>query len=101
MACNSYQLFYNASGVLSATYLNCGDRTSMTIALTGGGNGALYGTIYAATYLNNPSLSATSLVVYTGSAPASGISYAFRPVPNLRPWVQYTSVALTSGVPAF
>ena len=99
MACSTYQLFFNGSGVLSAFYRSCGDYTPMTVSLTGAA-GALYGTVNVSTYQNN--VSATTLVVYTGSAPASGIGVLPGYVYNepVRPWAQYVISNAVSALSA-
>ena len=54
MACTRYDLYYGGTagagnGVLSARYFTCGDRTPLTLSITGGTSGNYYGQVVAST----------------------------------------------------
>ena len=44
-ACSVLTLKYDGSGVISGTYLNCGDLTPITVSATGGTPNATYTTV--------------------------------------------------------
>ena len=92
MACSRYDLYFGGTagagnGVLSATYLNCGDQTPFTISVTGGLSGAYYGQVIATT---------GTVTTYTGFASGGGA-----PIPGyvypvqIRPWQQYVTTTTT------
>lgn len=89
MACSRYDLFYGTGGVLSASYLNCGDETPFQVTVTGGVSGDRYGQVIATT---------GTLVTYTGFSSAGGA-----PVPGfvyptvLKPWILYTYAVSPTG----
>ncbi len=94
MACSRYDLYFGGTagagnGVLSATYLNCGDQTLFTLSVSGGLSGAYYGQIIATTG------SVTTYTGYTsgGGAPIPGFVYPYQ----LRPWAAYTYAVTSSG----
>lgn len=105
MACSRYLFRYGTGGVLSASYLLCGDNTPTTITATGGTSGAAYSATDLPGYVLNGGgvIIATtgSVVTYTGFASAGGASvpgYVYTTI--VRPWAQYvlsTAVSAVSG----
>lgn len=100
MACNKYQFYYGTSGVLSASYLLCGDLTPVTLTDSGGVSGSPYlsgglvggagpGIVIAVT---------GSVRTYVGNAVAGdaipGYSYTY----NYAPWAQFVNTAATSAL---
>jgi len=99
MACSRYDLYYGGTagagnGVLTVTYRNCGDRTPMTLSVTGGLSGAYYGQVIASTDSDVPALTTTVGYASAGGAPIGGTVYK-EPV---RPWVQYVTTNAVSAV---
>ena len=105
MSCSRYLFRYGAGGILSATYLLCGDNTPVTVAATGGVSGAFYTSpdLPGAAQTGTGVIIATtgSVTTYTGFVSAGGA-----PVPGfvyttvVRPWAQYvlsTAVSAVSG----
>lgn len=105
MACSRYLFRYGTGGVLSASYLLCGDNTPTTVTATGGASGAFYTATDLPGYVVNGGgvIIATtgSVTTYTGFSSAGGT-----PVPGyvytnvVRPWAQYvitTAVSAVSG----
>jgi hypothetical protein len=102
MACSRYLFRYDASGVLSASYLLCGDNTPVTVTATGGVSGAFYTAQNLTGYVPGGGgvviATTGSVTTYTGFASAGGT-----PVPGyvytttIAPWAQYV---LTNAVSA-
>lgn len=104
MACSRYLFRYGAGGVLSATYLLCGDNTPISVTATGGASGAFYtGTDLVGAVANGGGAfiaTTGSVITYTGFASAGGT-----PVPGfvypviLKPWSTYVVASAGAGLP--
>jgi hypothetical protein len=86
MACSRYDLYYGGTagagnGVLTVSYRNCGDRTPMTISVTGGLSGAYYGQVIASTDYDVPKLTTTVGYASAGGAPIAGMVFNVPVVP--------------------
>lgn len=106
MACSRYLFRYGTGGILSATYLLCGDGTPITVAATGGVSGAFYTTTDLPGYVTGGGGAVIavsgSVITYTGFASAGGTSVpGFVYTTVVRPWAQYVlsnAVSAASGV---
>jgi len=105
MACSRYDLYYGGTagagnGRLSVTYRNCGDRTPVTLNVTGGLSGAYYGQVIASTDSDVPPLTTTVGYASAGGANIPGFIYNIPVVP----WANYVitnqvSAAVDGGLP--
>lgn len=102
MACSRYLFRYGTGGVLSATYLLCGDNTPITVAATGGISGAFYTAENLPGYVTGGGgvviATTGSVTTYTGFVSGGGTTVpGFVYTTTIAPWAQYV---LTSAVSA-
>jgi hypothetical protein len=105
MACSRYDLYYGGTagagnGRLSVTYRNCGDRTPVTLNVTGGLSGAYYGQVIASTDNDVSHLTTTVGYASAGGASIPGFIYNIPVVP----WANYVitnqvSATVNHGLP--
>ena len=104
MACSRYLFRYGTGGVLSASYLLCGDNTPISITATGGASGAFYTATDLPGYVINGGgvviATTGSVTTYTGFSSAGGASVPGFVYPViLKPWSQYVVASAGAGLP--